>query len=230
VSAPEPLWFSRDAVRRVDQLAVERYAIPSIVLMENAARALASAALEMLPMTNPVACVCCGPGNNGGDGFALARHLHNAGVDVLVIAMRELNDYDGDAAVNATIIERMEINATVAREGDASLPDHADLLVDALLGTGLTDAPRGVAAELIDAINEHAAPALAVDIPSGLDADTGEALGAAVRAARTVSFVGMKRGFANPKAAEFTGTTTIGDIGAPRELARELGEPAPAKR
>lgn len=223
----EPRWFSRDAVRRVDELAVDRYAVPSIVLMENAARALAAAALEMLPRSRAAVAICCGPGNNGGDGLALARHLDAAGVPVRVVAVRALDAYEGDARLNARIVERLRLDVAIAREGEAALPPDAELIVDALLGTGLTKAPRGVVAELIRAINARATPVLAADLPSGLDADTGEPLGDTVRADRTVSFVGLKNGFANPAAAAFTGRVTIGDIGAPRALVEELGSLTP---
>lgn len=214
--------LTRAQAREIDRAAIEDYAIPGIVLMENAARALATRALAMLESSPGPVVILCGPGNNGGDGFALARLLHNAHVDVRLLATRQLGEYIGDAAINARIIERMRIPLEIAVES-TQLPDCA-LLVDALFGTGLTSAPRGVGAELIDAINAHPARTLAVDLPSGLDCDTGEALGACVRAGHTVTFVAMKAGFANPASRAYTGDVSVGDIGAPRELVQRLGE------
>jgi len=217
-----PLWFTRENVRAVDQAAIDQYAIPGVLLMENAARALFHVALDMLGGRDRAALILCGPGNNGGDGFAIARFLHNAGVGVRVVTSQPLRDYTGDAAINARIAHRMGIPIEPASD-HPELP-AAGLVVDALLGTGLTTAPRGVVARLIDAINAHPAPTLAVDLPSGLDCDTGQPLGACVRAERTVTFVGLKAGFASEESRAYTGVVSVGDIGAPRELVERLGE------
>ena len=220
-----PRWFTREAVRAVDRAAIEEFGLPGVVLMENAARALLDRALAMLRAAPGPAVILCGPGNNGGDGYALARHLHNAGVDARVVAVKPAEELDGDAGVNARVAERMGLPIRAA--SDEPIDADAALIVDALLGTGLTSAPRGVIASLIERANAHPAPVLAVDLPSGLDCDTGEPLGPCVRAAETVTFVGMKAGFANPASREFTGEITVGDIGAPRELVHELGAARP---
>ena len=190
--------------------------------MENAARAVFDVARAMLEGRENTALIVCGPGNNGGDGFALARFLHNASAGVRIVTSQPLRDYTGDAAINARIAHRMGLPIEPASD-HPELPGAA-LVVDALLGTGLASAPRGRVAELIDAINAHPSPTLAVDLPSGLDCDSGQPLGACVRAERTVTFVGMKAGFASPESQAYTGAVSVGDIGAPRELLERLGE------
>jgi NAD(P)H-hydrate epimerase len=208
--------LDRAGVRSVDRAAVEEYGVPSIVLMENAARALAQEALAMLAEADgDVALIICGSGNNGGDGWALARHLHNAGVSP-VVAPLGAPRAGTDAAVNAAICRRMEI-AEIAPDRLDDVPSPA-LVVDAIFGTGLDRPVAGAAADAIAWINAWGGPVLAVDIPSGMDGDTGRALGVMVRATCTVSFVGAKPGFAAPGASDATGRVVIGDIGAPREL------------
>lgn len=213
------LWFTRESVRAVDRAVINEFGIPGVVLMENAAQSLCRQALHMLAGGDGVVIVC-GPGNNGGDGFALARLLHNAGRRVHLVTTRDVEDYDGDAGINARIAQRMGLTI----EDASSAVPAAALLVDALFGTGLTAAARARERDLIEAMNAHPAPVLAVDLPSGLDCDKGEALGACVRAAHTVTFVGMKAGFANPASREYTGDISVGDIGAPRRLVERLGE------
>jgi len=227
--------LSREAVRRVDRLAVERYGIPSIVLMENAAIGLRERALEMLASARSQrVAVLAGPGNNGGDGFALARHLHNTGCDVVVIATGDPAAYRGDAATNLAVIRSMGIRVVGfdAPAGPAVLEDAARppaLLVDALLGTGVREAVRGSVGEAIACLNRlrsPGAPVLAVDLPSGLDCDSGLPAGggAAVEADATVTFVALKPGFLRLGAQRWTGEVTVAGIGAPRRLVEELGE------
>jgi NAD(P)H-hydrate epimerase len=211
--------LDRAAARAVDRAATEEYGIPGIVLMENAARALAAETLDMLGGSGGRVVIVCGAGNNGGDGWALARHLHNAGVDVTVVSMRAPR-VDTDAAVNCRIARAMGVPSVAANAIGAV--GEPDVIVDAIFGTGLDRPIGGDAVTVIDWINGAGCPVLAVDLPSGLDCDTGAVLGVAVRAARTVSFVGTKPAFAVPAARPYVGTVVIGDIGAPRELARRL--------
>lgn len=236
--------LTREQVRRVDRIAIEGYAIPGIVLMENAAIALRDAALGLLARRGsrgPVL-ILSGPGNNGGDGFALARHLHNDGIAVGLVLAGDRAKIAGDAATNLRVADRMRLPLETADPADpaaccerlvATLGPPA-LLVDALFGTGLDRPLRSPARELVGWINDQrradgAAPlVLAVDIPSGLDSDTGApACGDAegvVRADLTVTLAAMKVGFENPASRAFTGEVTVGDIGAPREaLARATG-------
>ncbi len=221
--------LTREQVREIDRLSIARYHIPGIVLMENAARAVADVAWEMIGRTRG-RCVRidCGPGNNGGDGLAVARHLHNRGaiVDVSCAAAGS-REYAGDAAMNYQIATAMGL---IDRFTDRPPPD---LIVDALFGTGLDRPLAGEAAVFVDSINRSGVPVLAVDIPSGLDCDTGEPLGPCVRANCTVTFVAEKAGLANPLARQYLGEITIGDIGCPQAVIQHalqigvLGEKRP---
>ena len=232
--AQELFVFSRQAARDVDRLAAEEYGIPSIILMENAAFRLADVALHLTEGAEPArVLVFCGPGNNGGDGLALARHLHNAGAKVENMLAAPVADYKGDAADNLGIARKMELPMVRLAEdsgGDAGREVERfapDLVVDALLGTGITAGVREPIAGLIgwvNALGRKGATVLAVDIPSGLDCDSGEPLGAAVMADVTVSFVGLKKGFTSLTAQGYIGEVIVVDIGAPRELCERLGK------
>lgn len=223
--------LTRDAVREVDRRAVEDFGLPSIVLMENAALALAAAALGLLVESGGRrVLIVCGPGSNGGDGLALARHLHNAGAEVRVALAGRAGAYRGDASINLEIAERMGLAIADASEG--SLADAADprpdLVVDALFGTGLARPLEGAMGSLvaeINALRARGALILAVDLPSGLDADRGEVLGVAVRADLTVTLAGVKPGLLRLEAQEYVGELIVGDIGCPRELIEDLGDP-----
>jgi hydroxyethylthiazole kinase-like uncharacterized protein yjeF len=212
-------------IRELDILAIEHVGIPGIVLMENAARAVAEFVYAaLLNPTRSHVLLLCGPGNNGGDGFAVARHLRNAGVKVTVVLATPRDKSKGDAALNLGIYERMEGALLDASESDRfeqirAEARTADVIVDALLGTGSQGAPRGVMAELIRLAN--AAPRarrVAIDIPSGLDADSGEVSEPCFRADATVTFVAPKVGFATRSARAVLGRIVVADIGVPREL------------
>jgi NAD(P)H-hydrate epimerase len=223
----KPLLFTRDALRELDRRAVEIYHIPILVLMENAGRAVADAARHFLSADARVL-VLAGPGNNGGDGLVAARHLHNAGVAVSILLLADKAKYRDAAATQLAIVEAMQLSAMVISADRAELRDWLvdstphDLIIDALFGTGLTRPLDGSAAAVVQAVNNSGVRVLAVDIPSGLDCDSGDAVGggAVLRATETVSFCGKKKGFA--RAAEFTGKVIVADIGAPRELLEQL--------
>jgi len=225
-----PLVFSRDALRELDRRAVEAYHIPILVLMENAGRSVAEIVLRLAPRPEKIL-ILAGPGNNGGDGLVAARHLHNAGISPTVLLMSKRSAYGGGAATQLQIADAMrltvcesspdlhELNAWILSSGESGL------IIDAIFGTGLSRPVEGLAAGVIRAANESGRPILAVDIPSGLDCDTGRPVSdqsPVIRAIQTVSFCGWKKGFAN--AFEFTGLVTIADIGAPAELLRQLAE------
>ncbi len=181
-------------MRRLDEVAIREFAIPGILLMENAGRGAALAALGMRRSEGPVV-ILCGKGNNGGDGFVIARHLHNHGVPVRVYFVGDLGSVgvDSDPGVNLEILRRMGIAvlplvSLEVLEAARESWREPSLIVDALLGTGISGPVRSPIAEMIGALNGWGHAVLAVDTPSGLDCDTGEVLGVAVRATRTITF------------------------------------------
>jgi len=213
--------LSRQQVRMIDRLAVERYHIPGVVLMENAAIAAADAVGEMLKPGVGTVLIICGGGNNGGDGLALARHLHNRGYEIHILLTADPAKYAGEAKINWDICQSMNLPWAGATT-EAIAGSGAGLIVDAIFGTGLTQPPRPPFAEIVAAIERLGSPVLAIDIPSGLDCDTGRVLGSAcVRAARTITFVAEKVGFEQAEAKKYLGQVSVGDIGCPIELIAE---------
>ena len=210
--------LSRHQVREIDRRSIEDFHIPGIVLMENAARGVVAVAEQMLHgAQNKRILALCGGGNNGGDALAAARHFHNRGYEPLIALCADPDKYKGDALINWQIVQAMRLptfRATPQSIRDAS----ASLLLDGIFGTGLTEPPRGEFAEIVSTLESLATPVLAIDLPSGLDCDTGNPLGPCVRATRTVTFVALKLGFKNPASRPYTGEITIADIGCPREL------------
>lgn len=225
---PRPLQpqrsLTRAEAREVDRRAIEELGIPGIVLMENAGLGLTRAVLEERERrgaTGKVA-VVAGRGNNGGDGFVLARQLVARGVDVEIAYCGPLDSPPaGDAGINFAPLLK-------AGPRPRSTPDAAalgawlrereadsDLLVDALFGTGLASPLRPPGLALVEALAASPLPTVAVDLPSGLCCDTGLPLGAAVSAVRTVTFVARKRGFELPAAASYTGPVEVVAIGCP---------------
>jgi NAD(P)H-hydrate epimerase len=215
--ARAPIRLTRAQVREIDRRSIEQYHIPGVVLMENAARAVTDVALDMLRnVDNRGVLIVCGGGNNGGDGLAVARHLHNHGVAVRIALAVNPETYQNEAKTNWAIVQAMAIAHVPIADAPLSR-GSIGLVIDALFGTGLTTAPRDPNPRWIDCINEANAPVLAVDIPSGLDCDTGVPLGpSCVRATRTVTFVAEKAGFANPLSRQYLGEVTVGHIGCPR--------------
>lgn len=219
--------LTREQVRRVDRLAVERYKIMGLVLMENAGRSAAAIISDVYGQAGR-AFICCGPGNNGGDGYVIARHLHNAGWSVRVMVAGDPSRMTHDAGANYAIVEAMGLKTLVAADGESQQTavrsiNTSDVVVDALLGTGSQGEVRSPMAELIDAINAVARRAVvAVDVPSGLDCNTGTPSNATIRADLTITFVAAKTGFVAPTAAPYVGRVEVADIGVPRELLAEI--------
>ena len=214
-------------MREIDRRSIEQYHIPGIVLMENAARAAADVAMAMLAASQyRSALILCGGGNNGGDGLAVARHLHNRGVKVLIAPMIDVSKWRGDPKINWDIVAAMQLPVTSAKDLQKSiLANTPGLILDAIFGTGLTAPPRESLDEWANFCAAGAAPVLAIDLPSGMDSDTGKPLGTCIRATKTVTFVAEKAGFANPASREYTGEIIVGEIGCPRELiAQVLGD------
>jgi NAD(P)H-hydrate epimerase len=212
--------LTRDEARELDRRAIEDFGVPSLVLMENAGRGTAELLVRLGVHGRVVA--CCGKGNNGGDGFVIARHLDIQGVPVKVLLIGRPEELSPDAAVNYRILERAglpmlifadkEVDAAGLRQELAG----AEWVVDALFGTGLQGAVRAPYDQVIAAINASPARVLAVDIPSGLDCDTGRPLGPTVRARHTATFMALKKGYLDPAAREWLGQVHVIDIGAPR--------------
>jgi NAD(P)H-hydrate epimerase len=215
-------FLSRAEGRELDRRAMEEYGVPGVVLMENAGRGAAEILLRLGVKGQLV--ICCGKGNNGGDGMVIARHLDNAGTPVRVLLFTKPDELRGDAAINHHIIARaglpLRIFAGETVEADALRQELAGAhwIVDALFGTGLSGPVKPPLDSVIAAINASGAQVLAVDIPSGLDCDTGEPLGPTVRAHHTVTFFAQKKGFANPAARTWLGQVHVAGIGAPRIL------------
>ncbi len=190
-----------------DRWAIGTLGIPGIDLMERAGRALAAAAAQTLP-AGPIA-ILCGPGNNGGDGLIAARLLHDAGRPVTVLLVKSADAFQGDAAV-----ARDRCTAPLVRF-DAGALDGVAGVIDALLGTGASGAPRGLVLDAITAVNERGLPVVACDLPTGIDAATGEVPGAAFTAARTVTFHRPSPGHLIRPAKDYVGALTVADIGIP---------------
>jgi NAD(P)H-hydrate epimerase len=234
--------LTRQQSREIDRIAVEQYGIPSIVLMENAGRGCVDV-LERVGIDGPVV-ILCGKGNNAGDGFVIARHLdirgYNARVLLLAPSQDPARDLRGDAATNFALVKSnlSNVEVTTFHQPDnlptanpsmisAQLDFHAKgavWLVDAMLGTGAVGEPRPPFDAAIIWMNAQPAKKLAVDVPSGLDCDTGQPAAHTVRADHTCTFAAMKIGFRQPSAKPFTGTIHVCDIGVPPELIKGIAD------
>jgi NAD(P)H-hydrate epimerase len=222
--------FTGEEMSRVDARAIAELGIPGATLMENAGRGAADAIVAWLTTTARTArgrrvVVVCGKGGNGGDGFVAARWLARRGVRCDVVLAGAPEDVRGDAAAKLEALKKARLRPIVVRDATAMAPllARADLVVDALLGTGGRSAPEGVIADVIEAINAARRPVLALDIPSGLPADGAAPSGPAIRADATVTFAGLKRGLVVPPGRELAGRVSVVDIGvAADEVARGI--------
>ena len=208
-------------MRAADAAAI-RGGIPSLRLMENAATQLSAQLLAAYPSASKVAAVC-GPGNNGGDGLAAARLLAKRGIAVSVLTLGDPGAYKGDAAENARRAREAGLDLVPLAERSAGRAlgralAGADAVIDALFGTGLTRALTGGAARAVSAINSSGRPVISADLPSGLSADTGDLLGPAVAASRTVAFAAYKRSHLFWPARGLCGRVVVADIGIPARL------------
>jgi len=222
----EPV-LTAQAMRTADQHTIEVLGLPGRVLMETAGRGAAAVAARMLGTGGNRTVIClCGRGNNGGDGFVVARVLHAQGARVHVVTLSDVSTMSDDAAANyrllvhlaeadpahRLLLHRIESAAELDR-----LP-LADLYVDALLGTGLSSPLRTPLAEIVEWLNTREAPILAIDIPTGLDSDTGQVLGVAVRATRTVTMGALKVGLLLGEGPKYSGQIEVVEIGIPRHV------------
>jgi len=215
--------MSRDEVRQFDAWAINDLGIPGVVLMENAGRSCAELIISRLnSIDRPKVCIFCGIGNNGGDGYVIARHLANAAIESRVVICGDKNRVKGDALINLNIIEGMklpihQLDMTPGQIGDQvkTFTHGCHILIDALFGTGLRGELADPYRELINTLNDCNLPVLAVDIPSGLDCDTGRPLPEAIKAVDTVTFAAVKKGFVTPADSnKYTGHVYVASIGA----------------
>lgn len=216
-----PLSLTRNQARGIDAQALADYGLQGLVLMENAGRGAAEV-LVGLGVHGPVV-ICAGKGNNGGDGFVVARHLELHNVETSVLLFCEPEDLPPDAATNYRVLacakQRLDVlGRTPAATIVAQRLSAADWIVDALLGTATQGSIREPYVTAITAINRSGKKVFSIDLPSGMDCDTGQSLGACVRADHTATFVARKIGFDAPGAQELTGQVHVVDIGVPKRL------------
>ena len=224
--------LTRQQARQVDRLAIEALGIPGVVLMENAGRNAAEIILKQLNIPrarqghDAQVAILCGGGNNGGDGYVIARHLHNHGVSVTIYTAIDPSGLTGDAVTHHAICRHMGLDirrVTTPQELDRQAPSWiaAYGVVDALLGTGFSGSVRDHLGSVIERCNEakdHGAKVTAIDVPSGLDCDTGQPSNATIRADLTVTFIAHKAGFTQTCAKPYVGKVIVADIGAPPQL------------
>jgi NAD(P)H-hydrate epimerase len=213
-------------MRELDRRAIAEVGIPSLVLMENAGRSTYQVLRREFPELSGEVAVLAGRGNNGGDGFVVARYLANAGTPVAVFLLGRRDQVGGDARVNLEILahqglEVVEILEESHLQAALDRLARAGLIVDALLGTGLNSPVTGLLASLIHQVNHLKRQVLAVDLPSGLSADTGEALGVAVKADVTVTCGWPKIGLIMAPGRGYVGRLWQADLSVPPDLARE---------
>ena len=204
-------------MRAIEDRAIKELMIPSLLLMENAAIA------TVKHIEGQKAVVICGPGNNGGDGLAIARLLHVKGMDVQAVFVGDMKSLTGDALVNLNIARKMGL---LSDKGIENLLPSADTVIDALFGTGLRGPLAGEAAQVVEAINRCTARIVSVDIPSGVEADTGRVGSTAVRADTTITFGLAKVGLILYPGAEYAGEVVVEDISIPKDMLVPDG-PAP---
>lgn len=210
-------------IRDIDRIAVEKYGISGLQLMENAGRGVSEIAIRELGSKAASSVVIfCGKGNNGGDGYVAARHLHNAGITAKIFSLCEINELKGDAAANASTWVKMggAVDELLSVEAlGTALPSiqKADIVIDAIFGTGLSTDVTGLHASAIKSINKNSKKILSIDIPSGIHATTGAVLGEAVRAHFTATMAMPKLGLLLFPGRAHAGAVEIVDIGVPRE-------------
>lgn len=210
--------LSREQIRDIDRRAIEEVGIPGVVLMENAGRNAAMVIAEFLGSARlKKVAIVAGSGNNGGDGFVVARHLQRMGASVTTFLLTPPEKITGDAKINLDIIRRLDHDIRpLPRAQFKQLAEQLsgfDLIVDAIGGTGISPPLREDLAEAVEQLNAAGRPVVAVDIPTGLDCDSGPTGGPAVRAALTVTMVARKKGFDAPGAEQFIGQVRVVDIG-----------------
>ena len=209
--------ITAEQMREVDRVAMEEFGLGILQMMENAGRNLAENVLDMLGAASGQVTILAGAGGNGGGGLCCARHLHNRGCRVRLALDRGAAALTGAAAAQWRILQAADLQSLTPDQVALALR-QSDLTVDALIGYSLRGAPRGRAAELISLCNAHAPRVLALDVPSGLNATTGETPGVVVRAERTLTLALPKTGLQCVPGALY-----LADIGIPPEVYHRLG-------
>jgi NAD(P)H-hydrate epimerase len=212
-------------MKEIDRLAIEKYGVPAKALMESAGSAVAEEVIRASPAAR--ALILCGYGNNGGDGFVVARLLAKGGFDPAIFLIGRPRPFSRETEDNFKSILDMGISPSAIYDNaslDRAFKDigPCGMVVDALFGIGIRGRLDELYARLIDDVNALGADVTAVDLPSGLDADAGTPCPVAIKAARTVTFTAAKAGFKNPAAAQFTGVVTVADIGVPVAAVEEV--------
>jgi len=215
-------------MQQMDRMTIEEIGIPGIVLMENAGRSAARFFLEhFTPGPSDGVVILCGRGNNGGDGYVVGRYLHQAGLDVSIAVLSQLDRISGDARTNLEIIRRMDLDiheiTDIERWQDLRHRlQHAHFIVDAVLGTGLNAPVRGFYRTVIEDLNNLRKPVMSIDVPSGLHADSGQVMGVAVHADLTVTFGFPKLGLTVFPGAGLAGRLVRVDIGIPASVSEKI--------
>jgi NAD(P)H-hydrate epimerase len=215
-------------IQEMDRITIQELGIPGAVLMENAARGAARVFLDhFAPSTNSHVVVLCGRGNNGGDGYVMARYLHQAGFRVTVILLSKLNNVSGDALINLKVIKKMGLE--ILEVPDAKrwgtkrrVLRSCDYIIDGILGTGLNSPVKGFYSQVLKYVNALGKPIMAIDIPSGLNADTGQIMGLAIKAELTATFGFPKVGHLIFPGADLVGRLVRIDIGIPDSVATQV--------
>lgn len=210
--------ITSEEMKAIDTYCMENLGIPGIVLMENAGlRVIENIDLEK---TNSFIIVC-GVGNNGGDGLAIARHLIAEGKNVEIFILGKLNNGSEDFKINYTILENINADIfNISKEKDLSVLKNSlvtsDIVIDSIFGTGLSRDVEGLFNKAIALMNEKSKYIISVDIPSGINANTGEVLGISIKANKTVTFQLMKKGLIEEKAKAYVGQVIVEPIGMPQ--------------
>lgn len=220
-----PLVVTAKEMAEMDRRTIEEFGIPGIVLMENAGREIVAAIHDILgEVRDKKVVIFCGKGNNGGDGYVVARYLVNMGAHVTCYLAGEHKAVKGDARTNLEILREMGMEVREASRRE-HIGEHsgAHCVVDGLLGTGVTGPLRGFLSELVEMINDYRAPVVAIDLPTGLESDTGAVPGVCVKADITVTMACKKRGLLFSPGREHAGEARVADISIPQQVIRDSG-------
>lgn len=217
------LFVSSRKMKQIDSLATKKFGIPSLILMENAGRSVAEEAQKMLKCNSDFIAIFCGYGNNGGDGFVAARHLVNKGYKVKVFLIGPKKERSPDTKLNFEIIKKMKVVIEKIINEKYILAafknfKRPQLVIDAIFGIGIKGKLNNFYCQLFNKINNLNSLILAIDIPSGLDADRGIALPVAIKADKTVTMGSPKKGFLSSSAKEYLGKVIIADISLPKQI------------